>query len=59
MRRVGDCKSTMPGPTAGPDDITLKVPYQRVEVYLGGRYGFVRQGHAHGTKFDPMRGRGR
>ncbi|MFT3923414.1 MAG: hypothetical protein QM778_12840 [Myxococcales bacterium] len=51
----GDCKSTMPGPHCRVNDITLKVPYQRVEVYLGGRYGIVRRGHTHGTKFDPMR----
>lgn len=51
----GNCKSDSPGPNCRVDDISLKVPYQRVEVYLGGRYGFVRRGHSHGTKFDPMK----
>lgn len=50
-----NCKTTEPGPYCRVDDVTLKVPYQRVELYLGGRYGFVRPGHVHGTKFDPMK----
>ncbi len=51
----GNCKSTEPGPYCRVDDVTLKVPYQRVEVYIGARYGFVRPGHTHGPKFDPMK----
>jgi len=51
----GNCKSDSPGPNCRVNDISLKVPYQRVEVYLGGRYGFTRKGHTHGTKFDPMK----
>jgi hypothetical protein len=51
----GNCKTTEPGPYCRVEDVTLKVPYSRVELYIGARYGFVRPGHAHGTKFDPMK----
>ncbi|HEX5659926.1 MAG TPA: outer membrane protein transport protein, partial [Polyangiales bacterium] len=35
---VGDCASPTPGPRCKVKDVTLKIPYQRFEVLLGGRY---------------------
>jgi long-subunit fatty acid transport protein len=34
----GDCATTMPGPHCRVKDVTLKIPYQRFELLLGGRY---------------------
>ncbi len=50
----GDCRSSNPGPHCRVNDVSLRVPYQRVELQFGARYGFNRTGHDHGPKFDPM-----
>jgi long-chain fatty acid transport protein len=50
----GNCKNADPGPHCRVEDVTLDVPYQRAEVYLGARYAALRPGHMQSTKMEPM-----
>jgi long-chain fatty acid transport protein len=50
----GNCRSGDPGTHCRIDDVTLRVPFQRVELYLGARYAHLRPGEG-GARPDPMR----
>ncbi len=50
---TGNCASATPGPKCKVNDVTLKIPYQRFEVLLGGRYAQRR--NKRERTLDPMR----
>ncbi len=50
-----NCRADDPGPHCRVDDVDLRVPYARAELYFGARYGFKRPGQDYGPKSNLSR----